>query len=249
MNKRPYVLTIAGFDPGSGAGLTSDIKTFEQHKVYGLGVLTSLTYQNEAQFYGVKWLSFEEIEKQLNALKIYAPKAVKIGLIESATVLSKVLDWLTENRPEVFIIWDPILKASAGFTFHENLHHEIKSLIKGRVHLLTPNLPEYAQLFGKQSPQSVADDMQCSVLIKGGHQKGDEVCDELYTYHREVFRVKSRKIEGDPQKHGTGCILSAALAAEIANGDTLQSACSKAHFYVKKAIGSNTSLLAYHCTT
>ncbi len=246
MNKRPYVLTIAGFDPSSGAGVTSDIKTFEQHKVYGLGVLTSVTYQNEALFSGVKWLAFEEIEKQLEPLKAYAPKAIKIGLIESATVLFKVLNWIKRNWPESFLIWDPILKASAGFSFHKALHLEIKSLIKGRIHLLTPNLPEYSQLFGEQSPQTIADQLASSILIKGGHQKGDEVCDELYNCQQEMFKIRSQKIKGDLQKHGTGCILSSAIAAGIANGNTLQAACSQAHFYVKKIISSNTSLLAYH---
>lgn len=247
MNEWPYVLAIAGFDPSSGAGITSDIKTFEQHEVYGLSVITAITYQNESQFDGVKWISFAEIEKQLNVLALkYTPKAIKIGLIESAAVLFKILYVIKTKWPEAFIIWDPILKASAGFTFHDNLEKDIKEIIKDKINLLTPNLPEYTRLFGDKMPQEVVNWLICSLLLKGGHMKGNEVTDELFSNDNEPFRISSQKIKGDIQKHGTGCVLSSAITAEIAKGSSLQTACSKAHFYVKKIIGSNSSLLGYH---
>ncbi|WP_430814991.1 hydroxymethylpyrimidine/phosphomethylpyrimidine kinase [Carboxylicivirga sp. RSCT41] len=248
MNERPYVLSIAGFDPSSGAGVTSDIKTFEQHEVCGLGVVTAITYQNESSFAGVSWLPFKDIEQQLIVLaEKYTPKAIKIGLIESETILIQILDWIKKYWPESFIVWDPILKASAGFPFHSNLHNTIEKIVSNTINLLTPNLPEYKQLFGTQAPVDIVNKLQTSVLIKGGHQSGDEVCDNLYTPgNKECFQVKSQKIKGDLQKHGTGCILSSAIVAEIAKGSTLPAACSKAHFYVKKVIGSNNSLLGYH---
>lgn len=249
MNKRPYVLSIAGFDPSSGAGVTSDIKTFEQHKVYGLGVVTAITYQNETEFCGLRYLPFEEVEAQLNSLaEKYAPLAIKIGLIESAQILINVLDWIKRNWPEAFIIWDPIIKASAGFSFHTNLHREVRDIIRGKVNLLTPNLPEYNLLFSKEDPQEIVESLSACILIKGGHMLGNEVSDELYLPNDKSFQIKSQKIKGDLQKHGTGCILSSAIAAEIAKGNSIQSACSKAHFYVKKIIGSNPSLLGYHHT-
>ncbi|WP_185969029.1 hydroxymethylpyrimidine/phosphomethylpyrimidine kinase [Carboxylicivirga sp. M1479] len=247
MKTRPYVLSIAGFDPSSGAGVTSDIKTFEQHEVYGLGVITATTYQNEDSFKGVNWLPFSELEQQLNVLaEKYTPNAIKIGLIESASILTKLTDWIQRNWPEAFIVWDPVLKASAGFSFHEDLHLSIQSLLTGKVNLLTPNLPEYQLLFGETSGQEISSQTGTSILIKGGHQKGDDVCDELYIPDAEPFKIKSKKIKGDLQKHGTGCILSSAIVAEVAKGQSIQTACSKAHFYVKKVIGSNHTLLAYH---
>ncbi len=249
MNERPYVLSIAGFDPSSGAGVTSDIKTFEQHEVYGLSVVTAITFQNESSFKGVKWVAFEDIEQQLILLADkYTPKAIKIGLVESEKLLSQILVWIKKYWPESFIVWDPILKASAGFSFHTHLQHAIEKLVS-QVDLLTPNLPEYQQLFGQQIPGDVVNHLQSAILIKGGHQTGNEVCDELYTPESDAcFTVKSQRVKGDWQKHGTGCILSSAIASEIAKGITLPSACSKAHFYVKKAIASNNSLLAYHHT-
>ncbi|MCG8581120.1 MAG: hydroxymethylpyrimidine/phosphomethylpyrimidine kinase [Bacteroidales bacterium] len=248
MNERPYVLSIAGFDPSSGAGVTSDIKTFEQHEVCGLGVVTAITFQNESSFAGVSWLPFKDIEQQLTALaEKYTPKAIKIGLIESETILKQLLDWIKKYWPESFIVWDPILKASAGFPFHSNLHNTIEKLVSNNINLLTPNLPEYQQLFGNASAINIVDKLQCAILIKGGHQTGDQVCDNLYMPgNNECFKVTSQKIKGDLQKHGTGCILSSAIAAETAKGSSLSEACSKAHFYVKKVIGSNNSLLGYH---
>jgi hydroxymethylpyrimidine kinase/phosphomethylpyrimidine kinase len=248
MNERPYVLSIAGFDPCSGAGVTSDIKTFEQHKVYGLGAVTAITYQNESNFEGVKWLSSDEIINQLEPLADrYSPKAIKIGLIESASTLSLVLDWIKKNWPQAFIIWDPILKASAGFQFHTHLHQRIHELIKNRVHLLTPNLPEYQKLFGDTNALQLALSLNTSILVKGGHSKGNTVCDSLYRNgNDECFKIESQKVTGDWQKHGTGCMLSAAIAAEIALGQSLEAACTSAHFYVKKIIASNNSLLGFH---
>ncbi len=248
MNERPYVLSIAGFDPCSGAGVTSDIKTFEQHKVYGLGAVTAVTYQNESNFEGVKWLSSDEIIKQLGPLaERYSPKAIKIGLIESASTLSQVLNWIKKYWPEAFIIWDPILKASAGFTFHTHLHQRIQELVKDKVHLLTPNLPEYKLLWGDANAQRLVGEFNTSILIKGGHSKGVTVCDSLYSPAKEApIKIESQKVKGDWQKHGTGCILSAAIAAEIALGQSLEAACSSAHFYVKKIISSNNTLLGYH---
>ncbi len=250
MNERPYVLSIAGFDPSSGAGVTSDIKTFEQHKVYGLGAVTAVTYQNESDFDGVKWLTDEEIIQQLIPLaKLYSPVSIKIGLIESATTLVKLLDWIKQNWPQAFIIWDPIVKATAGFSFHTDLHRHIESLIAGRIHLITPNLPEYQQLFNTADAQQLASKLKTAILIKGGHSQGNTVCDTLYSHQQKACtKIESQKVKGDWQKHGTGCVLSSAIAAEIALGKSLAEACLSAHFYVKKIIGSNNSLLGYHNT-
>ncbi|MCU4175209.1 hydroxymethylpyrimidine/phosphomethylpyrimidine kinase [Carboxylicivirga sp. N1Y90] len=245
--KRPYVLSIAGFDPSSGAGISSDIKTLEQNKVYGLGVVTSVTYQNESEFIGLDWLSIEKIKQQLQALAVkYTPACIKIGLIQSEDCLSELLDWLKETWPEAFIIWDPILKASAGFSFHANLAPSIKSLISGRVDLITPNIPEYTQLFGKENPQLIVDELECHLLLKGGHTQESRVCDELYSPNKTSYKITSDKVKGDWQKHGTGCVLSSAISAELAKGEDLQKACYNSHFYVKSFIASNHNLLGHH---
>lgn len=248
LNKRPLALTIAGFDPSSGAGVTADIKTFEQHKVQALAINTAITYQNESEFEGVDWLSFAQIKKQLDVLMHkYHTEYVKIGLIENLEVLKALVQSLKEDRPQVKIIWDPILKASAGFNFHEKIHAEtIREVLKG-IHLLTPNIPEAKQLFGTADPKEIqaivkAQDI-CKVLLKGGHSANDEVLDTLI--EAETITVFEGK-RLNTTKHGTGCVLSSAICSNLALGFDLKKATQKAKTYIEQFIDSNQGLLGYH---
>ena len=244
---RPNVLTIAGFDPSNGAGIGSDIKAMEQNKAYGLSVITAITFQNESEFHGVRWLSFNEIKNQLESLAAkYKPTCVKIGLIESVETLSDILDFINKNWPDAFVIWDPILKASAGFNFHTNISESIENLISNGIHLITPNIPEFKELFKEINPQSIVDQYNCSLLIKGGHSRNTSVCDELYIPNEKPYFILSDKVSGDLQKHGTGCVLSSVIASNLANQLTLKEACREAHFYVKSFIASTSGLLGYH---
>ncbi|MBS2099923.1 hydroxymethylpyrimidine/phosphomethylpyrimidine kinase [Carboxylicivirga linearis] len=244
---RPTILTIAGFDPSNGAGIGSDIKAMEQNNAYGLSVITAVTFQNESEFHGVRWLSFDEIKMQLDSLASkYKPKCIKIGLVESVEVLSGILDFINENWPEAYVIWDPILKATAGFEFHNNISNSIKNLLKKGIHLITPNIPEYKELFKELDPQSFVDQFNCSLLIKGGHSTDTSVCDELYIPDEKPYFILSDKVEDNIQKHGTGCILSSVIASNLANQLSLKEACREAHFYVKSFIASTSGLLGYH---
>src|ERR1700729_4382873 len=110
MSLRPYVLSIAGFDPSGGAGILADIKTFEAQQTLGLGVCSALTYQTENTFEGVTWVNKDTIIKQLAPLlKAYSIDYVKIGLIENMEVLNSIIDYLLGKNPSMRIIWDPIL--------------------------------------------------------------------------------------------------------------------------------------------
>ena len=115
-SNRPTVLSIAGFDPSGGAGILADIKTFEFCDSYGMGVVSSITYQNDIAFEGVEWLNSEQIMNQFKVLKKrFDFEYIKIGLIESLEVLNQLIDKLIKESPSVKIIWDPILRASATF--------------------------------------------------------------------------------------------------------------------------------------
>ena len=238
ITNRPYVLSIAGFDPSAGAGVLADVKTMEQCGVYGFAVNTATTFQNEDQFDGVSWLSFEEIKKQLDPLfRKYKIEVVKIGLIESLEVLEKVLAYLLEYNSTIKIIWDPILSASAGFDFHSTINKELLEKVLRSIFLITPNMPEYNLLNQvKVSP----------VLLKGGHSevKNDVlILQNKKEQERIVIEGKTSKM--DP-KHGSGCVLSSAIASYIASGDELPLACIKGKQYVEKILESNEGLLAYH---
>src|SRR6478609_9522229 len=102
-----HLLSIAGFDPSGGAGILADIKTFEGNKVHGLGVCTSITYQNDKEFDGLNWLDKDQIKNQIDVLaKRFRFDWIKIGLIENLSMLNKLVDYLLHINPNAKIIWD-----------------------------------------------------------------------------------------------------------------------------------------------
>ncbi|GAB3828181.1 hydroxymethylpyrimidine/phosphomethylpyrimidine kinase [Pontibacter rugosus] len=245
--QRPYTLTIAGFDPSGGAGLTADIKTFEALKVQGLSVCTALTYQHESEFEGVDWLNTEQLKHQLTILlRKYKVPFAKIGLVQSMEVLQQLIKLMHQLSPDTNLIWDPILKASAGFTFHEQVQAEQLKELCRQLYLITPNWLEMQQLMpDKPAPEAAAQLSQyCHVLLKGGHNQEKPGYDYLY-YKGEAksFRPKQQVQIG---KHGSGCVLSAAVTALLAQGYPLHKACRKAKDYTTRFLNSNSTLLGYH---
>lgn len=249
--KTPFVLSIAGFDPSSGAGIGADLKTFEATGSYGLGVCSALTFQNEDTFTGVHWTAWEDIKKQCDLLlQKYNIEFLKIGLIESFEILDRLLDYLLDQDKRLKIIWDPILKASAGFSFHRYTPEDQERLkrILDRVYLITPNTDELYRLFGEgitpDRLQIVCRDHHLNILWKGGHNAGVDATDVLFQPDRTTnFSVPRSRYT----KHGTGCTLSSALLSALAQGDALATSCNKAQLYVSRFIESNNSLLGYHC--
>ncbi|GKI22155.1 hypothetical protein CE91St19_15570 [Odoribacter laneus] len=244
--KTPTVFSIAGFDPSGGAGITADLKTFESCSVYGRGILSALTFQNEKEYLATKNFCLEEIIRQLELQFRYAiPSFIKIGLLPNQEILFSLTRYLTQKVPDIKIIWDPILRTSSGFTFHTSLSlpdHFLRQLF-----LITPNTEELHQLFGENlcisDLQKLCKKYQFHLLWKGGHNAEEISVDRLIgpdTLH--CFPVE-RSIY---QKHGTGCILSAAITAYLARGISLVEACRKAQVYVSRFMDSNDSLLGYH---
>lgn len=254
--KKPYVLSIAGLDSSAGAGVLADIKTMEQCGVYGLGVATAITYQNENEFDGLKWLSFEEIEKQLTPLvRKYTIEVVKIGLVENLEILEKIISLLTTHYSPLHIIWDPILSASAGFNFHSDLDEQRLKQVLDSIYLITPNQPEYERL------QLVTFELEkTTVLLKGGHR--DEHHDLLIVPRDKSQDARAKNQESRIQnkepllikgcdkklvsKHGSGCVLSSAIASYLALGYDLVNSCEMGKKYVEHFLESNAGLLGYH---
>lgn len=248
--KTPVVMSIAGFDPSAGAGVTADLKTFENCDAYGLGIASAITFQNQDEYLGTRWTSLEDICSQCELqFKKFQPEYVKIGLIESFEVLDSLTRYLCERVPGIRIIWDPILKASAGFQFHDSADKQnIEKLhnILNRLYLITPNTEELRQLFGinpVESLQEISRHHELNILWKGGHNAERLSVDRLIASHKSyVFEVNRGKYE----KHGTGCVLSAAITAMLAQGISLPRACDKAQLYVSNLIDTNNSKLGYH---
>lgn len=246
---RAECLSVAGFDPSSGAGVTADIKTFEQHKTQGFGVTTAITYQNENEFESLDWLDFNQIKKQIDVLfRNHNPKYIKIGLIENLSQLLQVIQLLESYRTDVEIIWDPVLKATANFEFHTDLDKTQLHLIFQNLYLLTPNLHECKVLFGTTNTSKIQKQIGknnwCKILLKGGHSEEHLGTDILI----EAAQITS--FEGKQQlgksKHGTGCVLSSAICSNLAKGLSLNVSIKNAKNYISKFIASNNGLLGFH---
>lgn len=244
---RPYVLTIAGFDPSGGAGVLADCKTFEQHGVYGFGVCTALTAQTDDSFLNLHWLTAEQILEQLQPLiNKFEIVACKIGIIDSPDTLIEVIRFLKEQNPAMQIVWDPVLKASAGFDFHTiDTFHSLEAIL-ATVTLVTPNYNELQLLRSITGEELIKEEkaMFCSVLLKGGHRPDAIGTDTLY--ESAGHTVITAGVEQAFPKHGSGCVLAAAITANLAKGHSLKEACQLAKQYVETFLNSNQSLLGYH---
>ena len=246
--KRPNILSIAGFDPSGGAGLLADIKTFEANKVSGFGVVSALTFQNDLDFEKVEWIPLEKIIEQISVLqKRFQFEYIKIGLIENLDVLHQLILHLNSNISNPKIIWDPILKASAGFTFHNKIERLKLEEICKNIFLITPNFDEIKKLTDEEDEKKAAKDLSkfCHVFLKGGHNENDLGRDFLFTTDGKDFSFRAKqKIEFG--KHGSGCVLSSAITANLAKEFKLHRACLRAKQYTAEFLNSNKNLLGYH---
>lgn len=246
--ERPCVLSIAGFDPSGGAGILADIKTFEQHKVLGMGVVTGLTFQNDSEFESVKWVVIDEIIRQIEILtRRYKFDFIKIGMLESLESLEAIIESCNLKMPNSKIIWDPIIKASVGFEIHKSVDKKKVMDVCKNLYLITPNVDEIRILTEEQDEMKGGKQLSsyCHVFLKGGHSRNKKGYDYLFTTEGDEFSFRPKKIT-ELGKHGTGCIISSAITANLANGFSLHRSCLKGKDYVTKFLFSNKTVLGYH---
>jgi hydroxymethylpyrimidine/phosphomethylpyrimidine kinase len=249
--RTPIALTIAGSDSGGGAGVQADLKTFSALGVYGASAITALTAQNTLGVRAIHAAPPEIVRAEIDAvLDDFCVAAIKIGMLANAAIVEAVADALGsrlltvgEGRP--FIVYDPVLAASSGEALAgAGFVAAVKSKLLPLVDCLTPNIPEAARLLDEPAAQSEADLARQgrellalgprAVLMKGGHLDGAEAVDLLVTADR-VLRFAAPRI-ASPNTHGTGCTLSAAIAAYVVRGLPLAEAVAAAKFFVSAAI-------------
>jgi len=268
------IISIAGFDPSGGAGVLADIKTFEQIGVYGCGIATGITYQNDVKFYGGHWLGFNEISAQFKPLQErFQFDYAKIGMVDSADVLNRTIKMLLKHNPDIKIIWDPVMQTSSGVLIHENDFVEEISETINNLYLITPNFEEAKQLglialkddrtfdfslaslrlcvspFSRkdaktQSLQNEGPVSPPNILVTGAQTEESLITDVLYSDDR-VIRFDAEKIE-NAEKHGSGCVLSAAITAFLSLGVGLEESCGKAKEYTLHFLLSTPGLLGFH---
>lgn len=243
--ERPFVMSSAGFDPSGGAGLLADIKTMEQLKVQGLGICTAMTLQTESQCLSLNWQPLSEIIQSIEVLmKKYDVQVVKIGVVKDAWMLAEIVKAIKLNNPEAKIVWDPVLKSTSEFSFFDlNTIPELENVLK-QIDLITPNYNEYQVL--KEAHLFSHSESSCSVLIKGGHREDKVGTDVLIEKGKEIIIESNDKASVFYSKHGSGCVLSSAIASYLALGNNLEEACRNGKLYIEKFLKSNPTLLGFH---
>lgn len=245
---RPFVLSIAGFDPSAGAGVLADIKTFEQHQVYGFAINTANTIQTENEFVAIQWTELNFVLQSIETLfKSYEIKAVKIGITPSLDHLKSIVFLIKSLSSTTKIVWDTVLKSTTEFDFLDIQNQNDLISILNKIEIITPNYNEVLKLIPTENKLENSIEIlskYCAILLKGGHHPTEIGTDYLYTQN-QFFRLspKNTKIF---QKHGSGCVLSAAITANLALEQNLLSACKNAKSYTENFLLSNPTQLGNH---
>lgn len=218
----PNVLTIAGTDPSGGAGVQADLKSFSAHGAYGTSVMTALVAQTTTGVSEIHEVPAEFVTAQLvTLLDDVRVDAVKIGMLANAEVIRAVVRVLDDYAPP-HVVLDPVMVSKSG---HRLLAAEavraLREELVPRVDLITPNLPEAADLLGvtelgstrgmPEQAERLAGLGAKRVLLKGGHLSGDSSVDLLHGDGTTEFLHGDRVATSND--HGTGCTLSASIAA------------------------------------
>lgn len=250
-------LTIAGSDSSGGAGIQADLKTFAALRVYGASVVTALTAQNTQGVQGVHEVPADFVTAQIDSvfadLKV---GAVKIGMLPNPAVIRAVAESLRAHAGGLPVVLDPVMVAASGDRLiSKEAVETLRAELMPFVTVVTPNLPEAATLLDEQEAghenEAVGQARRLlergarAVLIKGGHGEGRESVDHLLGRDGTLRRFAAPRIE-TRNSHGTGCTLSAGVAAGLAKGLGLAEAVAGAKTYVTEAIRAADSVPVGH---
>lgn len=250
----PIALTIAGSDSGGGAGIQADLKTFHRFGVYGTSVLTAVTAQNTLGVTAVHPIPLDIVRQQLDAVAAdLPPAAVKTGMLATADLVELVAAGVRSHGLDQLVV-DPVMVATSG----DRLLEEVAEATIARVllplaTLVTPNLPEARLLTGLpvedvegmvQAARRLVEMGAGAALVKGGHLPGDETIDILFD-GASVRRWRHPRV-ATRHTHGTGCTLSAAVAAGLARNLPLETAVSVGLEFVARAIARAPGLGSGH---
>ena len=255
---RPVALTIAGFDPGSGAGITADLKTFSAHGIYGVACISAMTVQSTLGVRAVEPLSPALVRQTLECLAEDVSLAgVKIGMLGNSAVVREVSSFLTAQAgaiPRARIVLDPVLRSSSGTALIDPAGVDLlRQVLLHRVGWITPNLDELALLVDgdlsapgsldrEQVPAAAArlremaarlGNDELNVVVTGGHLGRPD--DFLLLTSGEGSWLEGEKIV-TKATHGTGCAFSSALLSGLISGQSSPQAVAAAKSYVTEAL-------------
>lgn len=243
----PVALTIAGSDSSGGAGIQADLKTFAACGVFGASAITALTAQNTRGVTGVFPVPAAFVTEQIDAVfEDLDVGAIKIGMVSQQDVIAAIAAGIARWTPK-HVVLDPVMVATSGDRLLASEAVEaLRTVLIPLADIITPNLPEAAALLDEPVAASEAEieaqgrrllALGCkAVLIKGGHGSGAQSIDYFVTSGTTLV-LPAPRVE-TPNTHGTGCTLSSAIAAALANGEAIESAVRFGKAYVSAAIGA-----------
>lgn len=240
----PVALTIAGSDSGGGAGIQADLKTFQAFGAFGVSAITAITAQDTRGVHGVHPVPLGMVRQQIEVVTAdLAPAAVKTGMLATAELVGGIAAAIQELRLPHYVL-DPVMVATSGDRLlDQDAESAVAELLLPLAAVVTPNLDEARLLTGRdvrgeEDMKAVAERLvemgAGAALVKGGHLGGGEVIDVLVD--GEGSRSWRHPKVATTSTHGTGCTLSAAIAAGLAHGRPLRQAVDEALDFVHRAI-------------
>ncbi len=257
MRRPARALTIAGSDSGGGAGIQADLKTFQELGVYGMSALTAITAQNTTGVQAVYPLSAEAVVQQIRSVgSDIGVDALKTGMLFSSEIIAAVAEAI-RSFGWTNVVVDPVMIAKGGA---ELLREEAVRALTERLlplaAVVTPNIPEAEKLAGmkisgqadkREAARRLAGFGARYVIVKGGHDPGEEAVDLLFD-GRDFIEMAGPRIP-TPNTHGTGCTFSAALAAGLASGLEVEAAARQAKAFIQAAIEDGIRIGSGHGPT
>ena len=247
----PVALTIAGSDSGGGAGIQADLRTFSFHRVHGTSALTCITAQNTTGVSRVDALPPEAVIAQIEAVTSdFSVGSAKLGMLLNRDIMAAVASEL-RDRPIANLVVDPVMVSRAGDTLIDDAAIEtLRKEILPLADVLTPNIFE-AQILAGDEIGSVEDMMAAAkklsslgpnaVLIKGGALKENPTAVDVWSDGTNCKVIETKRVE-TKNTHGSGCTLSAAIAANLALGLESEKAIRDAKDYVTEALRNSLSI-------
>ncbi len=251
MPSPPVVLTLAGSDSSAGAGVQADLKTFAAHGVHGVCAVTALVAEVPGSVASVQAVAPTLLGAQAKRVASAFPlSAMKTGMLANEGIVAETVSFV-KSHPGLPLVVDPVIRAGEGAVLLtdegvERLRRELLPLAR----LVTPNLPEAERLLGEPirtpgdfaaAPRRLHERYGCDVLLKGGHFADDGPSLSDHAWLDGKAHVFSRPRLAVPDVHGTGCTLSAAIAARIALGHDLAAAVEGATRYLAACLAQHFS--------
>ena len=248
--RRAIALTIAGSDSGGGAGIQADLKTFHAFGVFGTSAITAVTAQNTLGVTAVHTVPLDVVRAQIDAVvEDLRPTALKTGMLATAALVATVARALADHALARYVL-DPVMVATSGARLlDENAEEALARELLPLAALVTPNLHEACVLTDltlegvedmRTAARTLVEMGAGAALVKGGHLPGGEAIDLLWDGSAE--RIWRHPRLSTRHTHGTGCTLSAAVAANLALGTELPDAVERAIAFVARAIATAPGL-------